>query len=46
MITNTFFLTKEIRAGRTKSLRDNKMLRDHGAFLAGITKRKRPMLRK
>jgi hypothetical protein len=29
MITKTFFLTKEIRAMRTKSLRQKKSLRDH-----------------
>jgi hypothetical protein len=31
MITKTFFLTKEIRAMRTKNLRDNKFFRDHVA---------------
>jgi len=30
MITKTFFLTKEIRAIRTKRLRQKKSLRDHG----------------
>ena len=44
MIVKTFILTKEIRAGRAKSLRDNKILRDHGAFLASIAKRERPAL--
>ena len=29
MITKTFFLTKEIRAIRTKTLRDNKTFHDH-----------------
>jgi hypothetical protein len=30
VIAKTFFLTKEIRAIRTKSLRQKKSLRDHG----------------
>jgi hypothetical protein len=33
MITKTFFLTKEIRAIRTKSLRRKKSFRDHGGPL-------------
>jgi hypothetical protein len=31
MIAKAFLLTKEIRAMRTKSLRDNKFIRDHAA---------------
>ena len=35
MIPKTFILTKEIRAIRAKSLRDNKSLRDHGRLPGG-----------
>jgi hypothetical protein len=34
MITKTFFLTKEIRAMRTKKLRHKKSFRDHRAMAA------------
>jgi hypothetical protein len=42
MITKTFFLTKEIRAIRTKSLRGKKSLRDHRAMTPNARRARAP----
>jgi hypothetical protein len=45
VIAKTFFLAKEIRAMRTKSLRDKKNFRDHGVKRLEIVERPSSMLR-
>jgi hypothetical protein len=46
VIAKAFILAKDNYRISAKILRENKILRDHGAFPAAIAKRKRPMLPK